>query len=113
MVWGPQLNKWLKMTPQNSNQRLWYKALLSPFAQGIFTEAFYPEPKKRTGSQYVFFTQEDVTPAARKVIIASKMTENGIRMMTQDLAQKCLIPQGKASRAEMAELNNLTAKLKT
>lgn len=81
-------------------------------AQGIFTEAFYPEPKKRTGAQYVFFTQEDVTPSARKVIIASKMSENGLRMMTQELAQKCLIPQSKASKAEMQMLNSLATKLK-
>lgn len=81
-------------------------------AQGIFTDAFYPEPKKGSGAQYVFFTQEDVTPAARKVIVASKMHENGVRMMTQDLAQACLIPTTKASKAEMAQLDALTIHLK-
>jgi hypothetical protein len=99
------------MTPTQSN-RLWYRASLSPVAQGIFTDAFYPEPKKRTGTQYVFFTQADVTPAARKVIVASKMAEAGVRMMTQELAQACLIPTTKATKAEMEQLNALTINLK-
>ena len=100
------------MTPEKSIQRLWYKATLTPMAQGLFTEAFYPDPKRGSGAQYVFFTQEDVTPAARKVIVASKMTENGVRMLTQELAQKCLIPSNKATRAEMTQLNTLTQHLK-
>ena len=81
-------------------------------AQGIFTDAFYPEPTKGAGNRYVFFTQEDVTPAARKVIVASKMAESGLRMMTQELAQSCLIPHSKATRAEMEKLNSLSSKLK-
>lgn len=81
-------------------------------AQGIFTDAFYPDPVKGSGNQYVFFTQEDVTPSARKVIVASKMSESGLRMMTQELAQTCLIPHSKATRAEMAQLDNLSSRLK-
>lgn len=81
-------------------------------AQGIFTDAFYPEPKRGSGAQYVFFTQEDITPRCRKVIVASKLVETGIRMMTQELAQACLVPQGKATRAEMQVLDDLTSKLK-
>ena len=100
------------MTPEKSIQRVWYKATLTPMAQGLFTEAFYPTPKRGTGAQYVFFTQEDVTPASRKVIVASKMAESGLRMMTQDLARACLIPTTKATRAEMAQLDKLSANLK-
>ena len=100
------------MTPQKNSIRVWYKATLTPVAQGIFTDAFYPEPKKRTGRQYVFFTQEDVTPSARKVIVASKMSDTGLRMMTQELAQQCLIPLSKATRAETTQLNELSGKLK-
>jgi hypothetical protein len=81
-------------------------------ATGLFTDAFYPDPKRGSGAQYVFFTQEDVTPAQRKVIVASKMTENGIRMMTQELALKCLIPTVKATKAEMKQLDTLTVHLK-
>lgn len=100
------------MTPIQSSPRIWYKAILTPMAQGIFTDAFYPDPKKRTGAQYVFFTQEDVTPSNPKVIVASKFSENGVRMMTQRLAQQCLIPGTKATKAEMSQLDNLTIKLK-
>lgn len=100
------------MTPKETIDRVWYKAALTPMAQGLFTEAFYPMPKKRTGAQYVFFTQEDVTPAQRKVIVASKMSENGVRMLTQELARSCLIPTSKATKKEMSQLNSLTVNLK-
>lgn len=93
-------------------ERLWYKAKLSPVAAGLFTEAFYPTPKRGTGAQYVFFTQIDTTPLQQKVIIASKLNESGLRMMTRDLAQKCLIPGDKATKAEMAQLNELSKNLK-
>ena len=100
------------MTPQENIQRVWYKASLTPVAQGLFTESFYPDPKKGSGNQYVYFTQADVTPSARKVIVASKMAESGVRMMTQELAQACLIPLSKATKAEMSRLNDLTSNLK-
>ena len=92
--------------------RLWYKAKLTPMAAGLFTEAFYPTPKRGSGAQYVFFTQVDVTPTAAKVVVASKMSEAGLRMLTRDLAEKCLIPGDKASKAEMIELNELSKNLK-
>jgi hypothetical protein len=100
------------MTQQKTIQRIWYKASLTPMAQGIFTDAFYPTPKRGSGEQHVFFTQEDVTPTARKVIVASKMSENGIRMLTYELAQKCLIPSVKATKAQMQQLDLLTTNLK-
>jgi hypothetical protein len=82
-------------------------------AQGIFTDAFYPDPKRGSGAQYVFFTQEDVTPVQQKVIVASKLTESGLRMMTKELAQKCLLPTShKATKAEMVKLNSLSQNLK-
>lgn len=93
-------------------QRTWYKATLTPVALGLFTESFYPDPKKRTGTRYVFFTQEDVTPTVKKIIVASKMNETSLRIMTNELAQKCLVPTSKASKAEMSELNRISANLK-
>jgi len=92
--------------------RLWFKAKLSPVATGLFTDAFYPTPKRGTGAQYVFYTQVETTPASQKVIIASKMNEAGLRMMTKDLADKCLIPGEKATKAEMTQLNELVKNLK-
>jgi len=99
------------MTPQKE-ARVWYKASLTPVAQGLFTEAFYPDPKRGSGARYVFFTQEDVTPSAKKVIVASKLAESGLRMMTQELAQLCLIPKNKASRNEAIQLDSLASRLK-
>ena len=92
--------------------RTWYKAKLTPAATGLFTEAFYPTPKRGTGAQYVFFTQIDVTPTSQKIVVASRLAESGIRMMTRELAEKCLIPSEKATRAEMVKLDDLSANLK-
>ena len=91
--------------------RLWFKAKLTPLAQCIFTPAFYPAPN-RLGNRYVFFTQVDVTSTAQKVLVASKLTENGLRMMTRGLAEKCLLPRGKATKAEMDTLNEISKGLK-
>lgn len=99
-------------SPQNKPTRLWYKAKLTPMATGIFTEGFYPEAKRGTGAQYVFFTQIDNTPLSQKVIVASRLTESGIRMMTHELASKCLIPSEKATIAEMKKLDQLSENLK-
>lgn len=101
----------MKLIPKPVN-RLWYKARLTPMATGLFTEAFYPPSKRGTGAQYVYFTQIDVTPSTHKIVVASRMAESGIRMMTQELAAKCLIPSEKASKAEMARLNDLSSNLK-
>jgi hypothetical protein len=101
----------MKPHPKPAN-RLWYKARLTPMATGLFTEAFYPPAKRGTGAQYVFFTQIDITPSTHKVVVASRMAESGIRMMTQELASKCLIPSEKATKAEMDQLNELSTNLK-
>ena len=102
----------MKTKTKTIPQLLWYKAQLTPMATGLFTEAFYPTPKRGSGAQYVFFTQIDVTPSVQKIIVASRMAESGIRMMTNELAQKCLIPSEKATRAQMTQLNSLSANLK-
>lgn len=99
------------MKNQEIPNRLWYKATLTPVANGLFTESFYPEAK-RSGAQHVYFTQVDLTPTTHKIIVASKMSEAGLRMMTQDLAVKCLVPGAKATKAEMAQLNEISKNLK-
>lgn len=101
----------MKLQPKLIN-RLWYKARLTPMATGLYTEAFYPPSKRGTGAQYVFFTQIDVTPSTHKIVVASRLAESGVRLMTQELASKCLIPSEKATKAEMAKLNELTINIK-
>jgi hypothetical protein len=90
--------------------RVWYKARLLPAAQSIFTEGFYPEAN-RAGTQYVYFTQADVTPTNQKVLIASRLAENSFRMLTLELAQHCLEPKEKATRLEIEQLNKLSQHL--
>jgi hypothetical protein len=95
-----------------SQDRIWYKASLTPLAVGLFTESFYPEPKRGSLAQHVFFTQVDATPTAQKVIIASRIAENSVRMVTRQLAEKCLVPGVKATKAEMQLLNEISKNLK-
>lgn len=92
--------------------RLWYKAKLTPMAAGLFTDGFYPEPKRGSGAQHVYFTQIDSTPTAQKVVVASKLSEAGLRMMTRELAERCLEPGVKATKAEMKLLNEISKNLK-
>ena len=101
----------MKKAPHLIN-RLWNTARHTPMATGLFTDAFYPKAKRGSGDQYVFFTQIDITPSTHKVVVASRMNESGIRLMTQELASKCLIPSVKATKAEMNELNILSINLK-
>ena len=92
-----------------THDRIWYKAKLLPPAQSIFTEGFYPEAKKRTGAQYVYFTQIDTTPTRSKVLVASRLAENSFRMLTLELAKHCLDPQDTATKTEMKKLNELSS----
>lgn len=94
-----------------NTDRVWYKAKLLPAAQQIFTEGFYPEPKKRTGTQYVYFTQVEASPTNQKVLIASRLAENSFRMLTLELARHCLEPGEKATRLESDQLNTLSQHL--
>ena len=90
----------------------WYKAKLLPAAKGLFTPSFYPIPKQRTGTQYVYFTQDSNNISHKKVIVASSFETSGLRIMTADLASKCLSPCAKASKIEMLTLNTISSKLK-
>lgn len=100
------------MKTEKTPERLWYTAKLTPLAIGLFTDGFYPEPKRGSGDMRVYFTQVDCTPTSKKVIVASKMAEAGLRMLTQELAIRCLEPGQKATRAEMKTLNELTKNIK-
>lgn len=91
-------------------QRVWYRARLLPPAQAIFTEGFYPEPK-RDGAQHVYFTQVAAAPTHQKVLVASRLARNALRLLTLDLARHCLDPLEKATRAESASLNELSEHL--
>jgi hypothetical protein len=101
--------KWATMN-QQSTDRVWYTAKLLPAAASVFTEGFYPE-KKRTGAQYVYFTQIDASPTNSKILMASRLAENSFRMITADFAKHCLEPKGKATKDDANQLNILSAHL--
>jgi hypothetical protein len=92
--------------------RQWFKAKLTPMAVGLFTDSFYPTPKRGTNAQHVYFTQVSDDNTCKKIIVASKLCESGLRMMTKDLALNCLIPGDKATKAEMQTLNEISKNLK-
>lgn len=91
--------------------QVWYRAKLLPASHSIFTDSFYPE-SKNASNQYVWFTQVDPSPAHSKVLVASKIAEGYIRMITLELAKHCLEPKQQASKAEIDQLNSLMLKLK-
>ena len=91
--------------------QVWYRAKLLPASHSIFTDSFYPE-SKNASNQYVWFTQVDPSPAHSKVLVASKIAEGYIRMITLELAKHCLEPKQQASKAEIEQLNSLMLKLK-
>jgi hypothetical protein len=92
-------------------ERIWYKARLLPAANSIFTDAFYPEPAKRTGNRYVWFTEVSPAPNSQKVIVASRFASNSFRMLTLELAKHCIEPKSKATKAQIKELNKLSEHL--
>jgi hypothetical protein len=93
------------------SERIWYKARLKEAASNIYTESFYPEAKKRTGTRWVWFTQEDVTSQNQRVLVTSGMSRNKFRMMTLELALAFLEPACKATKAETTMLNDLSSHL--
>lgn len=101
------------MKTKNLNiNREWYKATLTPVAMALFTDSFYPNKKKNGDLQHVYFTQVDSTPTMKKVIVASKMSISSLRILTLDLALASLKPGNKATKTEMAQLNELSKDLK-
>ena len=88
------------------SEKGWYKAKLLPAATSIFTESFYPNLENPT-EQEVYFTQVDLTPRNRRVLVASRFAENSFRMLTLELALHCLQPCEKASSEEDIKLNEL------
>ena len=85
----------------------WYKATLTPAARNIFSGSFGSDPEST-----VYFTKVDVTPRVQKVIVAARMAESSIRMMTMDLALKCLLPGEPVSESDTIKLNQLAYKMK-
>jgi hypothetical protein len=84
----------------------WYKAKLLPTANSIFTNSFYPTENDIPGEVYCAITA--ITPAHARVIIASRMHESSVRMMTPHLASHCLDIKHPVSKKENDQLNSLT-----
>lgn len=91
--------------------QVWHLAHLTPSAQGVFTEIFYPVKKRGTHSQLVHFCQLD-TPQ-REVILCSDVDKGIFRVITAELARQFLSPLTdtkygwqKSTRMDMSLMNS-------
>jgi hypothetical protein len=82
----------------------WSRARLTPAAAGVFTEAFYPEPDA-DGAQWVWFAEADAAPSQKKVVIASRLKDTALRILTSRLAGVAL---GEVRAADPADAEALT-----
>ena len=90
----------MKKNPTAPYTYTWYVAHLTPQAQSIFGDDWYPPEARGTKSQTVFFTC-----AKDKVIVASGPGK--CRILTRELALSFLSDTGdKATKAQMTALNS-------
>jgi len=87
----------------------WYVAKLNHAAMGVFSSAFYPEPN-RLGNVYVFVNVDaPVNSKSAKVKILNG--KNGIRMLSADVASKCLEVVRKVTKKEQDLIDESIEKL--
>lgn len=84
----------------------WYKAKLLPTANSIFANSFYPLETEIPDEVYCAITS--ITPAHTRVIVASRINEASVRIMTTHLASHCLDIKHPVSRVENEKLNAIT-----
>lgn len=63
----------------------WHLAHLTPQADEIFTDAFYPPVARGTKSRSIYFTQ--LPDSQHRVVLASRADRSGIRVVSQELAR--------------------------
>lgn len=70
---------------------IWYIADLLPGARGMFGHGFYPEPKRGTHAEVVFFAILD--EPQQRVLVCSRLEGNWIRIVTAEVAQHIIKPR--------------------
>jgi len=85
----------------------WFKTKLLPAGNSIFTKTFYPEGEQEAS---VFCAVTELSPAHSRVLIASRMEANAIRVLTPHLALSCIdtADYQLASEYENERLNDLS-----
>lgn len=90
-----------------SSDLTWFKTKLLPAGNSIFTKTFYPEGEQETS---IFCAVTDLSPSHSRVLIASRMDANAIRVLTPHLALSCIdtTEYEMASEDENEKLNGLS-----
>lgn len=88
---------------------VWYKAKLTHAAKGIFNNSFLG---KDNIDNTVYTTTVELTPNASKVIVVSRLSISGIRMITPSFAESCLVLSERVEGELESSLNDLVTKLK-
>lgn len=65
----------------------WFKTKLLPTGNSIFTKTFYPEENEDTS---IFCAVTELSPSHARVLIASRIEQNAIRVLTPHLALSCI-----------------------
>ena len=83
----------------------WRQATLTEAAQGIFTADFYPPRTGALDLQLVWYSVVQVAPQQTKVIIASDLALNRVRVTTASLGAFILTDVGPCKPVDESALN--------
>jgi hypothetical protein len=83
----------------------WREGSLLDAALDIYTENFYPEPKRGTHRRAIWYAIVQVAPQQTKVIVASGLELNKVRIMSGQLAISCIQDECKALSYDAAALD--------
>ena len=88
----------------------WYLADLLPASRGMFGEGFYPEERRGTKAQVVFF--KILNEPQQRVLLCSRTDGKWVRIITAEAAPNVIKPRPdikygiqKATKAEIVLLN--------
>lgn len=83
----------------------WRQATLTPAARDIFTADFYPPIMGALDLQLVWYAIVEVSPRNHKVIIASDLALNRVRVTTGTLGASILTDVGPCKALDESALN--------
>jgi hypothetical protein len=85
----------------------WFKTKLLPTGSSIFTKTFYPEDNEDIS---IFCAVTELSPSHARVLIATRLEQNAIRVLTPHLALSCIDTADYvlASDAENSKLNEIS-----
>ena len=97
-----------KAPPKIERQNEWFVASLKPAALSIFSDSFYPAPK-RNGELRVFVSiNQNVleNPSTTRVRVMNGFNSKTLRMLSKSVAGNCLDIKRRVNRTEFEQIKN-------